>query len=127
MQVDRAEQEAVVDRLMTAISTGNVQSLVEVLAPEVVLIADGGGLAAAARRPIIGVENVSAFLARAAKLPDLVAATACLNGMPGARFDVGGETTAVSLVVEDGRITRIYAMRNPDKLGCLEKVVELSR
>jgi RNA polymerase sigma-70 factor (ECF subfamily) len=127
MQVDPAEQKAVVDKLITAISTGNVQSLVEVLAPDVVLIADGGGLAAAARKPIIGVEKVMAFLARAAKLPDLVAATAWLNGMPGARFDVGGEATAVSVVVEDGRITRIYAMRNPNKLERLKKAVELSR
>ena len=47
--------------------------------------------------------------------------------MPGARFDVDGEATAVSLVVEDSRITRIYAIRNPQKLGWLEKMVELRR
>ena len=47
--------------------------------------------------------------------------------MPGARIDVGGEPTAVSLVVEDGRITRIYAIRNPHKLGWLEKVADLRR
>ena len=48
--------------------------------------------------------------------------------MPGARIDVGGEVdTAVSLVVEDGRITRIYAIRNPHKLGRLDKVAELQR
>jgi RNA polymerase sigma-70 factor (ECF subfamily) len=33
----------------------------------------------------------------------------------------------VSLVVAEGRVTRIYAMRNPDKLGSLEKVAELRR
>ena len=115
-QVDRGQQQAVVEKLMAAIATGDVQGLVEVLAPDVVLIADGGGLVAAARKPIIGVEKVVAFLARAAKIPDLVASTAWLNGMPGARIDVGGEATAVSLVVEDGRITRIYAIRNPHKL-----------
>jgi hypothetical protein len=93
----------------------------------VLLIADGGGLVAAARKPIIGVDKVAAFLARAAKAPDFVATTTWLNGMPGARIDVGGEATAVSLVVEDGRITRIYAMRNPHKLGRLEKVAELRR
>jgi hypothetical protein len=47
--------------------------------------------------------------------------------MPGARIHVAGAATAVSLVVEDGRITRIYAIRNPDTLGWLEKVAELSR
>jgi RNA polymerase sigma-70 factor (ECF subfamily) len=58
-------------------------------------------------------------------LPDLVATTAWFNAVPGARIDVRGESTAVSLVVEDGRITRIYAMRNPHKLGRLDKVTEL--
>jgi RNA polymerase sigma-70 factor (ECF subfamily) len=95
-----------------------------VLAPDVVLTADGGGLAPAARKPLIGAERVVAFLARVADLSDLVATTAWLNGMPGARFN---DDTAVSLVVEDRRITRIYAMRNPDKLGGLETVVELQR
>ena len=127
MQVDRAQQQAAVDKLLAAISTGDVQGLVEVLAPDVVLIADGGGLVAAARKPITGLEKVVTFLARAAKVPDLVATTAWFNGMPGARIDVGGEATAVSLVVEDGRITRIYAIRNPHKLGCMERVAELRR
>ena len=127
MQVDRAQQKAVVEKLMAAMSTGDLQGLVEVLAPEVVLIADGGGLVAAARRPITGAEKVAAFLAGAAKIPEFVATTAWFNGMPGARVDVGGEATAVSLVVEDGRITRIYAIRNPHKLGWLDKVAELRR
>ena len=97
------------------------------LDPDVVLISDGGGLVAAARKPITGVEKVAAALARVAKVPDIVATTACLNGMPGARIDVGGAAAAVSLVVEDGRITRIYAIANPHKLGWLEKVAELRR
>jgi len=127
MQVDRAQQQAAVDKLMAAISTGDVAGLVEVLASDVVLIADGGGQVAAARKPITGAEKVVAFLARAAKVPDFAATTVWLNGMPSLRIDVGGEATAVSLVVEDGRITRIYAVRNPDKLGGLEEVAELKR
>src|SRR5262245_56678414 len=83
MQVDRAQQQAAVEKLMAAISTGDVQGLVEVLAPEVMLIADGGGLVQAARKPITGVERVAAFLARAAKVPNLTATPAWLNGMPG--------------------------------------------
>jgi RNA polymerase sigma-70 factor (ECF subfamily) len=66
-------------------------------------------------------------LARVADLPDLLATTARFNGMPGARFEVGGAVTAVSLVIEGDRITRIYAMRNPDKLRWLEEVAELRR
>jgi RNA polymerase sigma-70 factor (TIGR02957 family) len=127
MQVDRAQHEATLDKFMAAVTSGDVQGLVELLAPDVVLIADGGGLVQATRKPISGVEKVVAFLARVADLSDLVATTAWLNGMPGARFDVGGGTTAVSLAVEDGRITRIYAMRNPHKLGSLDEVADLRR
>ena len=65
MQVDRAQQQAAVEKLMAAVSTGDVAGLVEVLAPDVVLIADGGGVVAAARKPIIGADKVVAFLARA--------------------------------------------------------------
>ena len=127
MQVDRAQQQAAVEKLLAAISTGDVQGLVEVLAPDVVLIADGGGQVPAARKPLTGAATVVAFLGRVADLSELVATTAWLNGMPGARFEVGGEVTAVSLVIDDDRITRIYAIRNPHKLGGLEQVAELRR
>jgi len=127
MQVDRAEQEATLQKFMAAVTSGDVQGLVEVLAPDVVLVADGGGLVPAARKPITGADRVVAFLARVADLSGLVATTAWLNGMPGARFDLGGDVTAVSLVIEDDRITRIYAMRNPNKLGWLEQVAALQR
>jgi RNA polymerase sigma-70 factor (TIGR02957 family) len=127
MQVNPVEQQAAVEKFMAAVSTGDTQGLVEVLAPDVVLIADGGGVVAAARKPIIGADKVVAFLSRAYKYPDFSAASTWLNGMPGARIDVGGQATAVSLVVEENRITRIYAMRNPQKLGWLEKVSELRR
>jgi RNA polymerase sigma-70 factor (ECF subfamily) len=127
MQVDRAEQEATLQKFMAAVISGDVQGLMEVLAPDVVLIADGGGLVPAARKPLIGAEKVLAFLARVADLPDLVATTASLNGMPGARFTVSGDHTAVSLVIESDLITRIYAIRNPHKLGGLEEVAELRR
>ena len=49
------------------------------------------------------------------------------GGMPGVRIYAAGGATAVSLAVEDGRISRIYAIRNPDKLGWLEMVTELLR
>jgi RNA polymerase sigma-70 factor (TIGR02957 family) len=127
MQVDRAQQEATLERFMAAITSGDVQGLMDVLAPDVVLIADGGGLVAAARKPLTGAERVVAFLARVADLSELVATAAWLNGMPGARIEVGDDVTAVSLVIEDELITRIYAMRNPTKLGWLEQVAELQR
>ncbi|MFC9789786.1 RNA polymerase sigma-70 factor [Rhodococcus sp. NPDC127528] len=127
MQVDRAQQKAAVEKFLAAVATGDVQALLAALAPDVVVIADGGGFAAAARKPIVGAEKVAHFLARAARIPDFVPTPACLNGMPAMRIDVGGEVTAVSVVVEDGRISRIYAVRNPHKLGWLDKMAELRR
>jgi RNA polymerase sigma-70 factor (TIGR02957 family) len=127
MQVGRAQQEATLEKFMAAVTSGDMQGLLEVLAPDVVLIADGGGLVPAARKPMTGAESVVTFLSRVADLSQLVAETAWLNGMPGARFDVGGDVTAVSLVIEDDRITRIYAMRNPQKLQSLERVAHLRR
>ncbi len=129
MQVGRAEQQQVVERFLAALTTGDLQGLVDVLAPDVVLIADGGGLVPAARRPIEGSERVVAFLSRFSQLaPGAEIATLLLNGAVAARIDLAGElNTAVSFVVEDGRITRIYAIRNPHKLGRLEEVAELRR
>lgn len=127
MQVNRGQQQAAVERFLAAVSNGDVQALMEVLAPDVVVIADGGGIATAARKPIVGARRVSAFLARAATFPDFVTAPTYYNGMPGIRIDVGGEATAVSVVVEDGRISRVYAIRNPHKLGWLDRPAELRR
>ena len=112
---------------MVALSTGDVRGLVEVLAPEVVLIADGGGLATTVRKPVTGAAKIMAFVARAGQIHELTATTLWLNGMPGVRIDVGDDATAVSLLIEDGKITRIYAIRNPHKLGRLETVAELQR
>jgi RNA polymerase sigma-70 factor (TIGR02957 family) len=127
VQVDRAQQQAVVEKVLAAVTTGDVQALMAVLAPDVVAIADGGGVAAAARKPIVGSERVAAFLAIAAKVPGLQATTTWFNGMPGARIDAAGSPTAVSLAVENGRIVRIYAMRNPAKLSWLDRIAELQR
>jgi RNA polymerase sigma-70 factor (TIGR02957 family) len=127
MRVDRAQQQAAVEKFTAALSTGDMRGLMEVLAPDVVAISDGGGHVAAARKPITGAERVVTFLARAAQVPGLVVRTALLNGMPGVRIDVDDRATAVSLVVEDGRITRIYAIANPHKLGRLDKPAELRR
>ena len=127
MQVDRAQQEETLEKFMAAVTSGDIPALLEVLAPDVALIADGGGLVPAARKPLVGSETVVAFLVRVADLSGLVAATTRFNGMPGARFDVGGDVTAVSLVIEDDLITRIYAIRNPNKLRRLEEVAELRR
>jgi RNA polymerase sigma-70 factor (ECF subfamily) len=129
IQVDRAEQEEVVDRFLQALRTGDLQALLDVLSPDVVLIADGGGEAAAVKRPVVGGKRVATLLSRFAVLaPDSAVGRMWLNGALAARIELAGELdTAVSLEVADGRITRIYAVRNPHKLGHLHEEAALSR
>jgi RNA polymerase sigma-70 factor (TIGR02957 family) len=126
MEVDRAEQEAAVERFLAAVSTGKVQALMEVLAPDVVLVADGGGVQPAARKPVTGAERVAMFLLRAAKEPDFTATSALINAMPGARIFVAGGPGVLSLVTDGGLVSRIYAIRNPHKLGRLERPAKLT-
>jgi RNA polymerase sigma-70 factor (ECF subfamily) len=129
IEVDRAEQQRVVDRFLAALQTGDVQALLDVLAPDVVLIADGGGEAAAVRHPILGREKVARLLSRFQALaPQAAVGTVWLNGAPAARIDLGGALdTAVSLAIADGRITGIYAIRNPRKLARLDAEATLHR
>jgi RNA polymerase sigma-70 factor (TIGR02957 family) len=129
IQVDSAEHQRVVDRFLAALGTGDLQALLDVLAPEVVLVADGGGEVAAVLRPVEGSDRVATLLSRfRAIAPDAEVGPVWLNGAPGVRIDLAGELdTAVSLVVADGRITRIYAIRNPHKLARLDQEATLSR
>jgi RNA polymerase sigma-70 factor (ECF subfamily) len=129
VRVSRAEQQAVVDRFLAAVRGGDLQQLLAVLAPDVVVVSDGGGVVPAAKRPIHGAHRVGPMLASLAELDgDFTAMPMWLNGAPAARFDLDGElNTVASLVIEDGRITRIYAVRNPDKLARLDEEASLSR
>jgi RNA polymerase sigma-70 factor, ECF subfamily len=128
VHVSRSEQQAVVERFLVALRTGQLQELMEVMAPDVVLIADGGGLVAAARAPIHGAERVAKLLARADRVLAGFGATAVwLNGAPAGRIEIDGQLAAVSLVVENGRVTRIYAVANPRKLTRLDEPAELAR
>jgi RNA polymerase sigma-70 factor (ECF subfamily) len=126
VRVSRSEQQAVLERFLAALRTGRLQELMEVMAPGVVLIADGGGLAAAAQAPVHGAELVARVLARASRF-SVVSSTLWLNGAIGGLVEVAGEPGAVSLVVEDGRITRIYLVRNPRKLTRLDRPADLAR
>ena len=127
-RVSPTEQQEAVDRFLAAVRHGDLQGLLDVLAPDVVVVADGGGLVTAARRPIVGAERVAAFLLTAAGSDAFEATAVWLNGSPGLRIDLGGQVdTAVSLSVEGGRITRIYAIRNPNKLTGLDGVAPLAR
>ena len=127
--VGRDEQEQVVERFLAAVETGDLQALLAVLAPDVVMVADGGGEVTAIRHPVTGREKVAALLSRFRTIaPEAVVGTVWLNGAPGGRVDLAGELdTAISLVVADGRIARIYAIRNPHKLARFRERATLSR
>ncbi|WP_115790118.1 RNA polymerase sigma-70 factor [Arthrobacter silvisoli] len=129
MQVDRTEQQAVVERFLAAVTTGDVQGLMDVLAPDVVLIADGGGVAQAVRVPVYGAKKVANLLRpfpQWAVSPHI--GLVWLNGGLGIRIDdEAGGPSLISVVVEDGRVARIFAMRNPDKLGRLAEETLLAR
>jgi RNA polymerase sigma-70 factor (TIGR02957 family) len=128
VQVSRSEQQAVVERFLAALRTGQLQELMEVIAPDVVLIADGGGIVPAARAPIHGAELVVKLFARAHRVVTAFEATTVwLNGAPAGRMDIDGQIAAVSLVIEDGRITRIYTIANPEKLTRIDEPAELAR
>ncbi len=63
MRVDPTEQAQVVGEVLAALNTGDVQGLMDVLAPDVVAVADGGGqVRGAARRPIVGAEKLAGYL-----------------------------------------------------------------
>jgi hypothetical protein len=119
--------QAVVERFLNALQTGQLQELMEVMAPDVVLIADGGGLAGAALVPIHGIERVTEVLARANRAAAFQTTTVSLNGAPAGRIEIDGKPSAVSLIVENGQVTRIYVMRNPRKLARLDEPTRLAR
>ncbi|WP_210588248.1 RNA polymerase sigma-70 factor [Streptomyces sp. GESEQ-35] len=129
VRVSRSEQQAVVDRFLAALRTGQLRELMEIMAPDVVLITDGGGVVAAALAPIHGAGVIAQLLARAKSrvVAGFETTPVWLNGAPAGRLDFDGEPSAVSLTVEDGRITRIYVVRNPRKLTRLDQPAELAR
>jgi RNA polymerase sigma-70 factor (ECF subfamily) len=130
MEVSRTEQQAVVERFVAAVTQGDLQGLLDVLAPNVVLVADGGGVVQAVVNPVIGAKKVANLLRPFNRLaPDAEILPVLLNGALGVRIvgTVDGADTAISFVVEDGRISRIYAIRNPAKLGRIDAQATLSR
>jgi len=130
MEVSRSEQQQVVERFVTAVKNGDLQALLDVLAPDVVLVADGGGVVQAVVNPVVGAKKVANLLGGFQRVaPGAEILQVLFNGAVGARVvdTADGFDTAISFVVEDGRISRIFAVRNPAKLGRIDVEATLSR
>lgn len=126
--VSAVEQQKVLDRFVGAVRDGDLQGLLEVLAPDVVVIADGGGFVPAARRPVEGAQRVANVVLTGLRSVNLTSTAIWLNGAPAIRLEAGAAwTAAVSVTVEAGRITRFYAVANPQKLARLHDVTALTR
>ena len=130
MEVSRTEQQEVVERFLAAVTGGDLQGLLDALAPDVVLVADGGGIAQAITAPVAGAKKVANLLRTFPKFGGgATVVPVLLNGAPAARI-VGlddGHDTAITFVVEGGLISRIYAVRNPVKLGGIDVEATISR
>jgi RNA polymerase sigma-70 factor (TIGR02957 family) len=126
-EVDRGQQREVTQRFLDAAVGGDIDRLMAVLAPDVILTSDGGGLARAARRPITGAGKVARFLAAISSRPyqgtDISAMKveiAQINGGPGALMTSGGRVLlAATWLVAGGRVTAIQLVTNPDKLRAI--------
>ena len=126
-EVDRAQQQAVLDRFWEAAGSGDLQGLLDVLSPDVVLVTDGGGHKKAALRPILGRDKALRFLT-AVSVGPLAGDRIWVNGQPGLAFTIDGELdTVITFHLEDGLVTALYALRNPEKLRRLGEVTALAR
>jgi RNA polymerase sigma factor (sigma-70 family) len=119
---DRRAQREVTEKFLAACVGGDVEALLAVLSPGVVLLTDGGGRAKAALRPIVGADKAARFLvavsANGLSQPGLSIRLAEVNGAPGVVVSAGDTAVlAVSLVVADGLVEQALVVLNPDKLA----------
>jgi len=125
--VDKGQQREVTERFLAAATGGDLDQLMEVLAPEVRLTGDGGGIARAPLRPIVGAAKVVRFIAAISGRPymgieisGMAIDIAEINGSPGVVVSAAGRViTTMTAVVADGRITEIQLIANPDKLRAI--------
>jgi RNA polymerase sigma-70 factor (TIGR02957 family) len=127
----RAEGEQLARRFFAAAAGGDLDALLELLAPDVVMSGDGGGKAQAVGHPLVGRDRVVRLLAglfRRARGLAVSLRPAWVNGQPGAvLFDDGVRVVAVfQLDVGHGVVDAIRVVLNPDKLGHLGPVSDLA-
>jgi len=116
------QRREVTQMFVRAASTGDVQPLVQLLAEDVVFVGDTGGkVRGASLHPVRGAGNVARGMSAYLPLPpDTVCGVEEINGQPAFVATRGGELYAVGVFeVEDGRITAMLSVVNPDKLRSL--------
>jgi RNA polymerase sigma-70 factor (ECF subfamily) len=120
--VDPQRSAAITAEFFAAASTGDVNTLMSMLAPDAAWIADSGGKVSAARRPVIGAENVARVIVGLVRrgLPDMRVQMATCNSAP-ALMVYSGDRLDLVVTVEtvDDKISKFYAIRNPDKLTAI--------
>lgn len=124
-----ADTRAAADAFQRAVETGDLQSLLDILAPDVVALADGGGVKQAVPRPIVGADKVVRLLtAGFERVNNLTAEPAQINGFPAVIVRLGGELDGVmAFHTDNGLITGLYYVRNPDKLSRLAEATTVTR
>ena len=125
--VSPAETRDVLGAFQRAVETGDLQGLLDILAPDVVFLGDGGGVVQASLAPVVGADTV----AHALILGQIATASlqpAQVNGYPALIVRLDGEIdTVVAVRIDDGLITGLYAVRNPEKLSHMEQETTLRR
>nr|WP_241828704.1 sigma-70 family RNA polymerase sigma factor [Saccharothrix sp. CB00851] len=114
------EQREVLERFLQAVASGDLDAVVGLLHPDVVLVGDGGGKAKTAAQVITGADKVARFILGLMRRYGAVEGQpALVNGDLGMVFAAQGELTprVEAVVVRDGRVAGVYDMSNPDKLG----------
>ncbi|KUJ66241.1 RNA polymerase subunit sigma-24 [Streptomyces albus subsp. albus] len=110
---------AALESFQRALDSGDMQGFLDVLAPEVVLMSDGGGIKQAALRPITGAGKVARYIIGGIGRWQHTVTTepTVVNGNPALVVCLNGEVDGIMAArVEDDRITGLYYVRNPEKL-----------
>ncbi|MGN9779156.1 RNA polymerase sigma-70 factor [Micromonospora sp. H33] len=122
---DRIRQRQVTEHFLAAAVGGDINTLMQLLAPDVTLWTDGGGKVRQAMRPITGADRVATWFAGIAARPyqgvapaEMAIELVELNGRPGVVFSGAGRVIATLTldVDQDGHIAAIHNVANPDKL-----------